>query len=235
MDENKKDKRGKIGTIIFITWFVASLLAIMETGRTGNILCVALFGQYFFVFGLIAMVTAIKAKQSFWMQSIFVLVGAGIVAGVLIYKFGTDALKQKLFDMIPLAGISIFVIFGIVLLIMAYREKFIIAPRYSYPVSAKCIKILTRHVYRDDHGTDEVYCPVFYYNYNGKEYESSNNTFGDTKFIEGNYYDINIDPENPEKFYIPEVLKKSFIMELILGLVLTAAGVFVMFMYFFAQ
>lgn len=235
MDENKKDKKGKIGTIIFITWFVASLLAIMETGRTGNILCVALFGQYFFVFGLIAMVTAIKAKESFWLQSIFVLVGAGIVAGVLIYKFGTDALKQKLFDMIPLAGLSIFVIAGIVFLILAYREKFIIAPRYSYPVSAKCIKVLINYVDTERHGAKEVFCPVFYYNYNGKEYESSNNIYTDTRFIEGNYYDINIDPENPEKFYQMDVLKKSFIMELILGLVLTAAGVFAMFMYFSAQ
>ena len=231
MDDDKKDIKGKIVGAIFIIWFVASLLAIMETIRLGNILCVALFGQYFLVFGLIGMVTAIKAKESFWIQSIFVLVGAGIVAGVLIYKFGTDALKQKLFDMIPIAGLSIFIIGGIVFLIMAYRTKFIIGPRYNYTISAKCVEVLTDYVSTKRHAVKEIFCPVFYYNYNGKEYESSNNTYTDTRFIEGNYYDINIDPENPEKFYQPKTLKTSFIIELAVGLVATAAGVFGMVMY----
>ena len=33
MDENNKGKKGKVGGIIFIIWFIASLLAIMEAGR----------------------------------------------------------------------------------------------------------------------------------------------------------------------------------------------------------
>ena len=50
MDENNKGKKGKVGGIIFIIWFIASLLAIMEAGRQQSIWAVVLFGQYFFCF-----------------------------------------------------------------------------------------------------------------------------------------------------------------------------------------
>ena len=65
MDENNKGKKGKVGGIIFIIWFIASLLAIMEAGRQQSIWAVVLFGQYFLVFGIVFMIVSIKNKDPF--------------------------------------------------------------------------------------------------------------------------------------------------------------------------
>lgn len=67
MDENNKGKKGKVGGIIFIIWFIASLLAIMEAGRQQSIWAVVLFGQYFLVFGIVFMIVSIKNKDPFYL------------------------------------------------------------------------------------------------------------------------------------------------------------------------
>lgn len=102
----------------------------IKIGKNDDILCLAVFGQLFFVPGLITLVAAIKAKESFWVQGVVTLVGAGVIAGTLIEK-----------------------------------------------------------------------------------------------------YEININPENPEKSFEPRSMKKKFIMNLLMGVGFTASGIYALVMY----
>ena len=138
MDENNKGKKGKVGGIIFIIWFIASLLAIMEAGRQQSIWAVVLFGQYFLVFGIVFMIVSIKNKDPFYLPLISVLVGAGVMVGSLIYKYGTAVIKEKVDEIIPVILLSLFVIIGLGLLYLVYRTLFILPKKYNQVVSAAC-------------------------------------------------------------------------------------------------
>ena len=230
MDENNKGKKGKVGGIIFIIWFIASLLAIMEVGRQQSIWAVVLFGQYFLVFGIVFMIVSIKNKGPFYLPLISVLVGAGVMVGSLIYKYGTAVIKEKVDEIIPVILLSLFVIIGLGLLYLVYRTLFILPKKYNQVVSATCTEVLkTRST--GEHHHHWLYCPVFTYTYNGVEYNSCDNVYTDTKYEEGEHYEINIDPENPEKFYYAKGIDKTLIIELLMGIVFTAFGLYTIFMY----
>ena len=230
MDENNKDTKGKVGGIIFIIWFIASFLGIMEAGRQQSIWAVVLFGQYFFVFGIVFMIVSIKNKDPFYLPLISVLVGTGVMVGSLIYKYGTDVIKEKADEIIPVILLSLFVIIGLGFLYMVYRTVFVLPNKYNHVVSATCKKVL-RTRSSDEHGHKWLYCPVFTYTYNGVEYNSSDNVYTDTKYEEGEHYEINIDPDNPDKFYSPKGMGKTLILELLMGIAFTAFGLFTIFMY----
>lgn len=230
MDENKKDIKDKIIGAIFIIWFVASLLGIMEAIRQQSIWAVVLFGQYFFVFGLVFMIPSIKNKEPFYMPLLSVLVGAGVMVGSFIFKYGTDVIKEKVNEFIPVILLSVFVIIGIVCLCLAYRSCFILPKIYTQVVSATCKEVLKTYS-KGEHHHRWLYCPVFTYTYNGVEYNSCNNVYTDTKYEEGEHYEIKINPEDPEKFYFAKSMKNVFIVQLIMGIGFTACGVFALVMY----
>ena len=226
MNDKKKEIISNILGIIFIIWFIGSFIVMIKIGKNDDILCLAVFGQLFFVPGLITLVDAIKAKESFWVEGVITLVGAGVIVGTLIEKYGTEVMEENAEEFIPVIFLSLFVIVGIVFLYMAYRAYFILPKKYNHVVSATCKEVL-----EDYSDGEHTYCPVFTYTYNGIEYNSCDNVYTFTKYEEGEKYEININPENPEKSFEPRSMRKKFVMNLLMGVGFTASGIYALVMY----
>ena len=83
---------------------------------------------------------------------------------------------------------------------------------------------------RVDYDGQEGYAPVFKYTYNGVEYIKKGNSYAQFKGLwAGKQVKIYVNPSNPEKFYVPDYVKKdhSTVSFIIIGILLIAVVVFV--------
>lgn len=115
MSNNGKSKtRDAIISVVFLLWFVASIVGMLYVAKTGKTaLLLALFGQYFLVFGIIGLVSIIS-DEGFKLRHvpilIFPLVGAGAIAGGFIIQYGSEEFKDKcgaLYILITITGSTI--------------------------------------------------------------------------------------------------------------------------------
>ena len=119
----KKETISKILVILFVIWFIVSLLAIIiNADNKNNNMVIILIGQYFLIFGIIGI---FSAKEP--MISLHYIVGLLLLTIGLIYRnyerlsiIKTDlSINQKLF--IGLMLVSLISI--IISLILFYKDK----------------------------------------------------------------------------------------------------------------
>lgn len=188
---------------IFLIWFIGSIAALFMTVKISPWLALSVFGQYFLVFGFIALFSGLKNGDYKPIFLIFILVGLLAVLFGVVMCFGDETTKAVMQQCIPYAGVSIFFFTGILCIINYYVRKKS-EEKCTMPVLATCIDIRRRH--RDTYeGTSRcsnyLYCPVYSYTYDGKSYEVSTNFFSNTVNTEvGEQCDLFIDPKKPKCF-----------------------------------
>ncbi|MBE5931032.1 MAG: hypothetical protein E7268_08295 [Lachnospiraceae bacterium] len=193
-----------LGTV-FAIWFFASIVAFMLCAKTSGWLALAIIGQYFFVFGLVALVNGLKNRDFKPVFLIFLYAGAATLCGGLIMQYGNEALQKKFTELIPYIGLSIFLVVGVLsffnALVRNRRNQ-----NCTQVVKATCISVKTRRSQTSDFdnmGKPVRYlsCPVFRFYYRGRKYEVSHNTY--TRYCEaqeGAVYELYINPEHPHCF-----------------------------------
>ncbi len=232
MSNNGRSKTSDaIISVVFILWFVASIVGMIFVAKTGRTaLLLALFGQFFLVFGVIGLVSSIS-EGGFKLKQIpiliFPLVGAGAITAGFIIQYGSEDFKAKCYDALPYIAILLFAIIGVGLIIAGLYNAFYLKLVCKEHVDAECVEVL---VTKNSHG-GEVWCPVYSYSYNGQNYKSSNDIYSNGIYPSvGQYYELYINPKNPMQFYEPHNSIRTGFFMAILGIFIVMFMGFVMCM-----
>ena len=113
----EKDKKEKIGSILFLSWFILTI--IFAVGLKGNTyITLFIFGQAFFVFGLIGLFSEENITREEYPIFLFVLVGFTLIEISFIGLINSEYLKE----MIPSVISNSIMLFG--LLILLFEKKY---------------------------------------------------------------------------------------------------------------
>ena len=196
-------------SIIFLTWFIGSIVALLIFSKINGYYTVMIFGQYFLVFGLIPLLN----KDSKNLIGIpFALVGlACIIIPYLMMHPETLDIQINWDIVIPLLILSVFIVAGILLIIIPIRKTKKLKEKCSIEVSATIIE--------NEKTYDEgkiLYCPIYEFVFNGKKYSVMNNQYSNINIKPvGSIVNLKINPENPEEFLDN---RKIYIIPIIIGI-----------------
>ena len=231
MGENKKTGIGGILlSIVFLVWFVASIGAMIYFSKTNRgALVVTVFGQYFLVFGLIAVISGIKNKNFQAVTLLFPLVGIGAMAGGCIFQFGAEAVKKQAEAAIPYLFLGLFFVIGVSLVLGTYLKSKRKHEVCNYCIAATCVEVKSHY----DDGT-RTYCPVYEVYYRGEMIRICNNLYTNIHRVEvGEAREIYLNPNDPNEFYEPKEEKATKKFMYILGSIFAIVSIFALTMVLF--
>lgn len=186
----------KIFGIIFIIWFLGSIFLLMYLSKINAYYTVMVFGQYFFVFGLIPLS---KGKGMERLISIpFILVGLGcIIIPYLIMNPSILSVDVKWNSVIPLLCVFMFVLAGLSMVFVPIINNKKLKKLCTLTVYAKIIE----YSYTYSKNGQKLYCPIYEFEFNNKKYEVCNNkytNFGNKPV--GTIVNLKINPNNPHQY-----------------------------------
>ena len=197
MNNKRKKSVGDILiSVLFLSWFAASVLGMLYCSENDmNILVVAIVGQYFLVFGVIANITGIKEHKFKPILLVFPSVGIAAIVGACMLQFGTATVKKAVDASMPYFILGGFLVIGVILVVIALRKYIRPQKGCKESVVATCVEILEQ---RDDE-YELQYCPVYEVFYDNKKMKICSHVF--TKKLDvcvGDLRDICFNPNNPE-------------------------------------
>lgn len=228
---NKKNI-GMMGGILFILWFIGSIIAMCYFGKTGrNSLMLVVVGQYFFVFGMTGVATMKEKLKWNLLLLLFPIVGLGLITAGLLLHYNVNIGNQPPSWACILMGTNLFTAAGILLLI----QQYIIAgelKRCTTTVKATVINMLSRVTEVNDQ-MRVLYCLEYEIYVNGKKYEVSDHKYEKHPGVEeGDVCEIQINPENPDSgIFIDSRTSGSNWFLLIVGILLVLAGILATYLF----
>ncbi|MBQ7833126.1 MAG: hypothetical protein IJ336_06070 [Lachnospiraceae bacterium] len=216
--------------LIFFTWFIGSILAMVYFAKNEmGILTIAVFGQYFLVFGIMAMVSGIKNKNFNPIVLVPVIVGIAAIVISFIYQFGSDVVLTFVEEHLPTLFLGAFFIAGIFMLAGAFRSLVVRRLRCKESVVATCVDVWER--YTD--GGALRYCPVYEAYYNNQKIILCNHIYRKTSDVYvGDIRDICINPENPQEIYEGHTEQGVGLILAVLGTVFILMSSMGIYMYY---
>lgn len=232
---NRFTTKNIVISILFLIWFFGSLVAMMCCSESQNKIgfLLTLIGQYFLVFGIIAVAGNRKQKPFPIVVLIFPLVGIALMVCGISSIAGGDVVKETLVKYAPYIIIWIFPIAGILMVFGSMSKIRYLKRVCTREIQAKCVDIEVSWVNDSDSPRrTRVYMPLYSIYYNGEERLIRNNMYTNmNRFEIGSYYYIKINPSNPDEF-IDDNNKKGNMLIFILGIVFIVLSVPVLgFMY----
>ncbi len=195
-EKNKKKMSNLLG-VLFLIWFLGSIIGMIYfSAKEQSHYVVMIFGQYFLVFGMIAFFNC-KGKERLSSMPF-------IVSGLACIIIPFLMLHPELFDVsinwdaiIPLLAILVFVIAGLALIILPILHK-----RKSERICTKIVNATIIDYLHEKNDRTDVYCPVYTFKFNNKEYKVSSNFYTnfDLKPV-GSIVELKINPNDPEEIW----------------------------------
>ena len=217
-------KRRKLVGLIFVIWFVGSLIAMVWLSKINPNYCIMVFGQYFLVLGMFPLFG--KGKNRI-IGVPFVLVGlACIIIPYLMTKPEINGTLVNWDTVIVTLLLIAFVIAGLFLVIMSVKK----AKRQKRLCSKEVIATVIKHgtVYDNETGR-RLHYPIFAFEFNGNKYEVESQLAKNVgvKPI-GTVVSLKVNPDNPEEF----LDKGAYSVPLILGIVFLVVSIpsFILFL-----
>ena len=225
-DNHNNNPKGIIIGMLCLIWGLGSIAAMLFCSKLENHtgILLVLFGQFFLVIGLIAVICNRKAKPYPFILLVFPLAGiALLVCGICILTKGEIALAM-LDQYAPYILIWIFPLAGIIMIASAVGKIRYLKRVCTQAVQAKCIDIESASA-AGAHRRKHVTMPVYSISYNGEEKILRKGMYTNLNYFEiGAYYGIYINPENPDE-YLDENNRKGYKLIMTLGVVLLAVTV----------
>ncbi len=208
--ENTNQKTNII-SILFIIWFIASLIGMCVFAALESIYCIAILGQYFLVFGIAALASEEGLKKFNPPGIISAIVGIVIVTitCILIENSNLFVYELNWLNIIVTLFLLIFAIAGIYMIIVNIKKYKNLKENCTVLVYATIEKSDSNY----NRSKNSVYNPVYRYKYEGETYETnrvSSNKI--TKEIKTPIV-LKINPNKPEEF-ISESEKFTYILPL---------------------
>ncbi|MCR4599825.1 MAG: DUF3592 domain-containing protein [Acetatifactor sp.] len=230
--ENKK-KYGAgsiIISVVFLIWFFASIGAMIYlANHEKGALCVTVFGQYFLVFGAIAVISGIKDKNFQPITIIFPLVGIGAMVGGCIFQFGSETVMKYTEAALPYIFLGIFFIIGMSLVIGSYFASKRRHEVCNYCISGSCVKVKDRY-----HKGTRSYCPVYEVYFRDETILLCSNTYSNMNHIQvGETRELYLNPDNPKEFYEPKEEHALTVFMYVLGSMFAGMAAFAIAMMVF--
>ena len=195
-NEVNTSKKGTIGGILFIIWFISSIVLLLIMSEKNTNYTVMIFGQYFLVFGLIAF---FKNKGTGRLISIpFILIGlASVIIPYLMLNPEILGIPINWESVIALLLILVFVIAGISLIVIPIINTKKLKEKCNVEIEATIIENKSKY-----NNGNILYCPIYEFTYNETKYNVTNNIYTNinVKPVD-TIVKIKINPNNPEEFY----------------------------------
>jgi len=220
---------------LFFLWFLGSIIALFVVLiKFGPWLTISVFGQIFFVIGLMVLYSGIRNHNFSPPFLIFVYLGLAAIISGLVLQFGSESLKEAPGEFLAYIGLSIFFFFGVSLITSFYvrtaREK-----NCTELVRAYCVDIKKRRRNDEHHYKQHyLYCPVFSFSYKNKLYEVCSNLY--TAYINaelGKEYDLYINPDYPHCFKEEGESGRQAGVEIVLGIFFMCISILAFCLMFF--
>lgn len=233
---NKNDAKSKVLGIIFLIWFFGSMIGFFVCSESDNKIgpLLVLFGQYFLVFGIIAVAGNLKKKPFPVIVVIFPIVGLSVLVSGIGMILGGEKVLLFLGRYAPYILIWIFPIVGVLMIVNSFSQYRHLKRVCTRDIQAKCIDIDSRlsRNNAEQGRRRKVYMPVYSIFYNEREYIIRNYNYTNlVKFEIGMYYNIKINPLNPNEF-IDENSSKANTLVFVLGIIFIVITVpIIIFMY----
>lgn len=207
--------------ILFLLWFFGSIGGMLYCSENGlDALIVALFGQYFAVFGLIAFTNGlpkrVKSKKDTYtggqgklkFEPIF-FIGLGLmvlgftaVAFGIIFQFGSEEVKEFAMSLVPILLCSIFAIVGAGFIISAIYKRLYANKYMTTVVRATVTKVDSRMSSSSNGHRTRVYAPTYEYDYGGEHIKHKQSFYSNyCKVKQGDVLDVKINPEIPTEMF----------------------------------
>ena len=214
---NKDSKSSLIG-IIFIIWFIGSIISMVYFSKINEYYTIMIFGQYFLVFGIIPLKSA-KGMEKL-MSVPFILVGlCCILIPYLIMNPEVLSISLNWDAIIPILLILAFIIAGLAMIFIPIINKNRLKKVCTIMVSAKIIDY--KYTYGDN--GNKLYSPIYEFDFNGKKHNVSNEVYSNigNKPID-TIVNLMINPNNPEE-YIDNSKVNKFL--LVLGIIFLSVSI----------
>lgn len=222
-------KKDTIVGIVFVIWFIASLMCVVVfMNQPGSQwFGLGIMGHIFLIFYMLFTSSLLedmsenaKKNRRDFLLMIFPLIGIGLIVGNYIEAYShKDVLKSNersiLYAVLGMVAITGFFFLSIYFVDMNKRKKQVSG--FS-KVNAQCIDILEKYEVKGGKG-ESSYCPVYSFYFMGNDYEVCDQIYSDKMRVERySYYDLCINPKNPQEFYTQEPMGVLQIISLIVGI-----------------
>ncbi len=221
--KSPKQIMSSIFGLIFLIWFFVSLGLIFYFSKINQYYMVICFGQYFLVFGLVAVFNKL------WPGIIFILVGLALIIIPLLMMKPTININWE--KVIPLLVLSVFMIIGLCLMFVPTILKKVKLKKTTLNLTAKVIGL--NESYSDN---TKVFAPVYEYSFNNKTYQKKADIYTNIDIPNiGDIVNIMINPHNPEEIYVKEASKTTTIILSVMGLLFVFMSGLSIYLFLFAK
>lgn len=187
----------KIINTFIVILFLSAMVGMVYFAHRPPV-CAFILGAFFFFLGVLGIFTnGLTLENSLILVFPFVGAVVMLISASCIWNISfLEKIRENIDQVIPAASIASFFCIGVGMFLgsILYRKKK--KENCTYIVQAQCIDL------RKDPGED-LYSPVYKYYYNGCEYiYESNFSTNATPPVLNEYYEIKINPGNPEEVWI---------------------------------
>ena len=231
----EKEKSGVFKLVIsfvFLIWFVTSLVFMVYFAHKGEgPVTVMIAGQYFLVFGIIAIVSGISNRSFQPISLIFPVVGTGMIAGGFIYGYGSEDILSYAEKYLPDLFLVIFFAAGIVMILGRLYSSKKKRTNCTYVIMATCVDVDTQ--WRKG---SRSYCPTYEIYFKEETIRLCDHFYTNMDHISvGEKRELHINPDNPTEFFEDkkEKMKTAFLCTL--GTAFIVISVFALYMYNFGN
>lgn len=232
MDKERSGVFKLILSFVFLIWFVISLIFMVYFAKKGQGgLAVMIAGQYFLVFGIIAVVSGISNKSFEPITLIFPLVGIGMIAGGFIYGYGSSEALDFLERYLPDLFLIIFLVTGIVMTAGSFLSTRKKRTDCTYVTMATVVNVDIK--YRRG---SRSYCPTYEIYFRGETVRLCDHIYTNLDHITvGEQREVHINPDSPTEFYEEKKEKMKTVFLCGLGIAFLVVSVFALYMYQFSK
>lgn len=204
--DNDDSPKNKIRKNIFVIWLISSIIAIIIFSKYSEYYSIMIFGQLFLGLGLVAI---FSRKSEKWLGIPLLLIGTiCFVIPYLMINPDSINITISLEEMVLLSLVGGFYMVGLVMVVRA-----ILRTRKStetYNVSVKAM-VIDHDFKRSKSG--KLYCPIYKFEFNGKEYQVSNHQYTNIGFKSvGEIVELKINSNNPEQFLDNVITSKVLVV-----------------------
>ena len=232
MDKKQGYGAGTIlASILFVVWFAASLAGMIYCSKTGRGLLVpALLGQYFFVFGMVGIVSTVKSETFQPFLLIFPILGILLIAIPIWLYFGGEKAGAMLDVVLPYVVVVTILIGSILLLILSQVNTGRKKKQCTMTVNAMCVALDARY-----HKGTRTVCPTYEFYYAGESHRVCDYTYTSQTISEGDACTLLIDPEKPDVFYDEKREERSRRVTTLIGVMGILCGALGLYMMLFGN